>query len=167
MNEWFKKGRERLEKHKQVLLVIGVGVILMLLPTGSGGERAGETPTFSQEAVFDLDAFEEKLERVLSQVEGAGETRVVLTLDSGNRQVLAQDQEWDETGEVTASVVTLGRGAGEQEVVPLQTLAPRFRGALVVCPGGETPQVRLKLAEAVSALTGLGADCISICKGNP
>ena len=68
---------------------------------------------------------------------------------------------------MTESTVTLGRGSGEQSVVPLQTLAPQFRGALVVCPGGEDPQVRLKLAEAVSALTGLGADRISICKGNP
>ena len=38
---------------------------------------------------------------------------------------------------------------------------------LVVCAGGGDPQVRLRLVEAVSALTGLGSDRISICEGNP
>ena len=31
--------------------------------------------------------------------------------------------------------MTLGRGSGSQEVVLLQTVAPQFRGALVVCAG--------------------------------
>lgn len=169
MNEWVQRSRELLTKYKQVLLVIGVGIFLMLLPTGGGGQRTAAKTAASQEQEesFDVNAFEEKLEHILSQVEGAGETTVILSLDGGNRRVLAQDREWDSTGEVTSSTVTLGRGSGEQSVVPLQTLAPQFRGALVVCSGGEDPQVRLKLAEAVSALTGLGADRISICKGNP
>ena len=63
--------------------------------------------------------------------------------------------------------MTVGRGSGSQEVVPLQTLAPEFRGALVVCPGGGDPRVRLTLTQAVSALTGLGTDRISVCEGNP
>ena len=51
-------------------------------------------------------------------------------------------------------------------VVPLYTLTPQFQGALVVCPGGGDPAVQLRLLEAVSALTGLGSDRISICEGN-
>ena len=38
-------------------------------------------------------------------------------------------------------------------------------GAVVVCEGGGDASVRLKLMEAVSALTGLGTDKIAICKG--
>ena len=92
---------------------------------------------------------------------------MVLTLDGGSRRILAQDQERDGTGGGASSTVTLGRGSGNQEVVPLQTLAPSFRGALVVCPGGGDPRVGLALTEAVSVLTGLGADSIAICGGDP
>ena len=87
--------------------------------------------------------------------------------DSGSRRVLAQDREQDRDGGGSVSTVTVGRGSGTQEVVPLQTLAPEFRGALVVCPGGGDARVRLMLTQAVSALTGLGTDRISICEGNP
>ena len=161
IREW----KEGLTAYKYVFLVLAVGVLLLLLPAG-GEAPAPEQGGSAQSDPFDLEAFEDKLEQTLSRVEGAGEVRVVLTLDGGSRRILAQDQERDGTGGGASSTVTLGRGSGNQEVVPLQTLAPSFRGALVVCPGGGDPQVRLELARAVSALTGLGADRISICEGN-
>ena len=151
--------KEALGKYKYVLLVIGLGVVLMALPTTGQRDQAPAEG-------FDLEAFEEKMERALSQVEGAGEVRVVLTLDSDGRQILAQDQERDREGGGSSTTVTVGRGSGQQEVVPLQTLAPEFRGALVVYPGGGDPRIQLRLLEAVSALTGLGTDRISICQGN-
>ena len=164
--ESMEKWKEGLGRYKYVLMVMALGVILLALPTGSGTEGQPDSQAAGSSDTFDLEAFEEKLERALSEIAGAGETRVVLALDSGSRQVLAQDREQDREGGLASSTVTLGRGAGSQEVVPLQTLAPSFRGALVVCPGGGDPQVRLELARAVSALTGLGADRISICEGN-
>ena len=63
------------------------------------------------------------------------------------------------------TTVVVSKGSGREEAVPLQQIYPQFQGALVVCPGGSDPEVRLKLVEAVSALTGLGSDKISICKG--
>ena len=59
---------------------------------------------------------------------------------------------------------TIACTSSASDVVPLQTVAPQFRGALVVCPGGDDPQVRLAVMEAVSAVTGLGSNHISVCK---
>lgn len=162
--ELARRWRGALEKYRYVLLVIGAGVLLLLLPAGGGRDPSAGQPQETEEP-FDLEGFEEKLAQVLSQVEGAGKARVVLTLDGGSRRVLARDQEQDRDGGSVSTVVTIGQGSGSQEVVPLQTVAPQFRGALVVCPGGGNPQVRLKLIEAVSALTGLGSDRISVCQG--
>ena len=165
--EMAERWKGALGKYQYVLLVIAVGVVLLLLPTGSrDSPQEAQDPAQEEGVSFDLDAFETKLEAVLSQVEGAGETKVVLTLDGGSRQVLARNQEQGSGGS-SNTVATVGRGSGAQEVVPLQTVAPQFRGALVVCPGGGDAQVRLKLIEAVSALTGLGSDRISVCAGGP
>lgn len=156
--------KEALKRYQTILLVLAAGIVLMLLPTG-GKEDHPQTTASKTEAEdsFDLEEFEAKLAKALSQIEGAGETQVVLTLKSGSRQILAQDVERD--GErTTTSAVTLGKGSSTQEVVALQTIAPQFQGALVVCPGGDDPAVRLELSAAVSALTGLGSDRISVCK---
>ena len=155
-----------LERYKYALMVVALGGALLVLPTGAPAPEQFEQGQSAQSESFDLDAFEQKLEQALSQVGGAGRVQVVLTLDGGSRQVLAQDQDRGGDGRASISTVTVGRGAGGQEVVALQTLAPNFRGALVVCPGGNDPHVRLKLVEALAALTGLGADRISICEGN-
>ena len=50
-------------------------------------------------------------------------------------------------------------------VVVTRETYPQYRGALVVCEGGGNDAVRLQVVSAVSALTGLGADKISICQG--
>lgn len=164
--EAVQRWKGALKNYQYVLLVIAAGVGLLLLPAGGGGSSQGEeTPVQEEGASFDLEAFEKKLAQTLSQVEGVGEARVVLTLDGGSRQVLARDQDRDGNGGGSNTVVTVGKGSGTQEVVPLQTVAPQFRGALVVCPGGGDAQVRLRLIQAVSALTGLGADRISVCQG--
>lgn len=165
--ELAQRWKGALGKYQYVLLVLAAGVALLLLPTGGRRDSPSQPgpPAEAQEA-FDLDAFEKKLAQTLSQVKGAGEAEVVLTLDGGSRQVLAQDRERDGGGGASSTVVTVGQGSGSQGVVPLQTLAPNFRGALVVCPGGGDPSVRLALIGAVSALTGLGADRITICEGN-
>ena len=150
-------------KYQYALLVMAVGALLLLMPAGHSRDRPAEErePTGEQ---FELSAFEGRMERVLSAVRGAGKTRVILTLDSGSRQILARDDRQEE-GSSSTAVVTVGRGSGRQEVVPLQTVAPRFRGALVVSPGAEDPAVHLALVEAVSALTGLRTDQIAVCTG--
>lgn len=155
--------RALLEKYRVVLAVLAAGLLLMLLPTGKqAAVQARAAPEQTAAEDFKLEEFEQRLAHALSQVEGAGETTVLLTLKSGSQQVLARDLERD--GERTVSTAVTVGGGSTQAVVPLQTLSPQFRGALVICPGGEDPQVRLRLAQAVTALTGLSSDHISICK---
>ena len=164
LEEWKKRWNETGKKVAPVLLVLVVGMALLMVPEQDTYEM--EQSSLPQNQEFDLERFEEKLEDVLSKVEGAGPTQVVLTLDTGSRAILAQDQRRSQDGEESHQIVTIGRGSGEQEVVMLQTVSPKFRGAVIVCPGGEEPQVRLSLLQAVTALTGLGADRIAISRGN-
>ena len=142
------------------LAVLTVGCLLLLIPTGAKADTQREEKT---KEPFDLEWFEGRLEEALSRIEGAGETKVVLSLDSGERQVLAQDREQTNSG-ASVQTVTVG-GGSERSVVPVQTMAPGFRGALVVSPGAGDAAVRLALTRAVSVLTGLGSDCICVTTG--
>ena len=153
------KLRALAEQHRLVLLVILAGLVLLLLPAGE--ETPQPEPQQTQNEL-DLTALETRLAQALSRIDGAGEVTVVLTLEDGPRQVLAQDSREDQ-GET--ETVVINRGSSSQETVTVQELYPSYQGALLVCPGGDDPAVRLKLTEATSALTGLGADKISISKG--
>ena len=165
-----KKLTAALEKYKFILLVLAAGLLLLLLPTSPGGEAqsAAAEPQSAAEMAFSVSELEEKLETTLSKIDGAGEVTVALTLRTGARQILAQDvssSDRDGDSSEERTTVVISGGSGREEAVALQQLAPQFQGAVVVCPGGDDPTVQLRLAEAVSDLTGLGADKISICKG--
>ena len=82
-----------------------------------------------------------------AKIDGAGEVTVMLTVQDSPRKVLAEDRDQEERGERSETVV-LSRGSSLQETVTVQEVLPRYQGALLVCPGGDDPEVRLKLTEA-------------------
>lgn len=165
-----KKLVSLLEKYKFVFLILLAGILLLLMPAFSSDGKAeqGVTANAPADSPFDLTELERKLTDILSKVEGAGKVSVVLTIKNGTREVLAQDvttSEKEGAAEKTTTTVVTSKGSAGQEAVRLQQVYPTFQGALVVCAGGDNPTVHLQLVQAISALTGLGADKISICKG--
>jgi stage III sporulation protein AG len=152
---WIK----RLGVYKYVLLVIAAGALLLLWPEQETADAVDDT-TGAEEENFSVETLEHKLETVLSQIDGAGSVSVMLTVKSGMERVLAQDSSNGDT-----ETVVISTGSGKQEVVLLTQKYPDFQGALVVCEGGDEPQVRLLITQAVAALTGLGTARISVCKG--
>lgn len=159
---------ELFQRYKYALLVAAAGVVLMLLPAVGGGGAAQPSQQSAREVEFETEQLEGRLEEALSQMDGVGQAHVVLTLRSGPGQVLAQDvrqSAGSEQSESTQTTVVLSRGSGVEEPIVLQQLSPQFQGALVVCSGGDDPSVRLRVVEAVAAVTGLGADQISVSKG--
>lgn len=165
--ELVRRAKEVLGKYQYVLLLLLVGALLLALP--AGGKKTASAPdetgrVSGEDVSFFWTGLEERLEKALSRIEGAGEVRVVLTLKEGPRQVLAQEGKVGENSHETTTVLASQSG-GVREPVKVQELGPSYQGALVVAQGADDPRVRLALSQAVSALTGLGADKITICKG--
>lgn len=156
--------KELFQRYQAVLLVLAVGLALLLWPQGEETVKtAQDQPEASGESVsagVQLETLEQRLADALSQVQGVGEATVVLTLESGARQVLATDRKGED-----AETVVVSAGSGQEQAVTVQQIAPKFQGALVVCTGGGDPKVKLQVLQAVEALTGLNANQISICEG--
>lgn len=156
-----------LYEYRYVLIVVVAGIILLLWPTGGREQKTETGGAADVPEAFDLDALEKKLSKTLSKVEGAGEVTVTLTVKSGMEQVLASDRTTSvsERGSSVEEETVLVNTGGGQDTVLLTQKYPTFQGALVVCEGGDNAEIRLLLTQAVSALTGLGADRITVCKG--
>ena len=152
-----------LKKYKYILIVLAVGCLLLLWPDGKTQTSAShgvDTQT------FDVEALEHRMEQVLSKISGVGDVTVLLTVKNSGEKTFASDVEYrEENGEVEENVktVVISTGSGTEEVVVSIQTNPVFLGALVVCDGGDDPQVRLLITKAVAALTGLGTDKIAVC----
>lgn len=164
------RSREALEqlwkKYRLVLLIVLAGLLLMLLPGGSGQE----TEEVRQEReTFSLEETERRMEEILGRIEGTGKLQLMLTLKSGSQLYLAEDTDESADGEevqVQRETVTLHRGSGYEDVVITRQIYPMYQGALVVCQGADKAAVRLAVTEAVAALTGLSSDKITVVKWN-
>lgn len=161
---------ERLKPYRMVLLVLGAGILLMLLPSGSAAAETAETEASAEQSEeLWLADVQRELADTLSRIEGAGQLTLMLSVETGMQRQLARDSESelreDESSTRRETVILSSAGGGE-EVVVTRSGYPVFRGAVVVCEGGDVPAVRLAITEAVTALTGLGSDKISVIKGN-
>jgi len=156
-----------LDKYKYVLIALAAGLVLLLWPVGEK-ERPGQSAPEDAVEEFDLAALEKKLSQTLSQVEGAGRVTVALTVKSGMEQVPLTDRSTtvsERENRVEEKTVVVNTGSGQEAVVRVQR-CPVFQGAVVVSQGADRAEVRLLLTQAVAALTGLGADRITVCKGS-
>ncbi len=149
------------EKYRPVLLVVLLGVVLMLWPTGA--EKQSQEPV----ATVQQPALENQLEEILSQLAGAGKVRVLLTQDSGE-QTIYQQNESRQTGTNTQDykqdTVTVSGADRQQQGLVRYVNAPVYRGAVVVSQGGDNPAVRLAIVNAVSSVTGLASNRITVLK---
>lgn len=162
MTEKLKGAVKQWQRYKYAAAAAVMGAALLLLPTGGGGETIRETP------VRDL---ERELEEILSAVSGVGEVKVLLSVESDGEKELARDTEVRYSGSTdapedysrTSSAVILEGERGDESLV-IRSSAPTYRGAVVVCSGGDRPEVRLAVTEAVMALTGLTSDRVAVAK---
>ena len=163
------KWLEGLKKYRLAALAALLGIVLMLLP---GGNAEAEPTAGSPDAeAFDRGAVQEEMENILRAIDGVGELRLMLTVDSGTKRELAQDTTAERSGSEDmkrkSETVVVGTGSGTQEVVVTNRVYPRYVGALVVCEGGGSAGVRLAVTQAVSALTALPSDKITVLQGKP
>ena len=142
-------------KEKPLLLLAAAAVILLLPSGGADGETepAAVTAGAEQELSYSVEREEERLRSVLEAMDGVGRARVLLSVGSTPTRELALSD---------GEAVVVSAGSGKQEAVEEGYSYPEYLGAVVVCSGAGDAAVRLRVLDAVSAFTGLGASDIQV-----
>lgn len=141
-------------KNKYALIVLAVGIIILLWPTGSAAKTEAPEAAATDIAApsFSLKEEEQRLQNQLSQIKNAGKVSVLLSVVGSASRELALNGE--ETLVLSES--------GSEKVVELYYVNPVYMGAVVVCEGAASAQVKLEITQAVIAFTGLSSDKIKV-----
>ncbi len=163
INNLPEKVLNALKKYKYVMLVIIIGILLMTVPFGV---KTNEEP-LPQLVQTESPGMEERLMEILSQIQGAGKVSVMLTESAGEETIYQTDQNisvGDSNSTTQKDTVTVTDDKRSENGLIIQIIPPKYQGAVVVCQGADNATVRLAISDAVSSLTGLGADRITIVK---
>lgn len=87
MVEYVKKGTwtgilNKLKAYRFPALILALGLGLMLLPMGGSREPAEQVAAAEASETFDLSAFTKEAEALLSDLQGAGEVRILFSLEN-------------------------------------------------------------------------------------
>ena len=162
------KGVQKIwDRYKYAALIALIGAGLLLWPGLSGGSKVLSQPKQEE----DIRDIQQEMEDILGAMSGVGQVKVMLTVDTDGERHLAQNTQLSYSGATAApegysrrSETVLTDGGEGDETVVVQRTYPTYRGALVVCEGGGSAEVRLAVTEAVAALTGLATDRVTVAK---
>ena len=183
-------------KKGQLLIFLLLGILLMVIavPTKNvTGKKAGESNIGTSADKESNDApsqssanlntytkdLEQRLSGILSQIDGAGDVNVMITMKSSSEKVLDKDVESDhevvtesdsqggsrQTNSSTKKESTVydGNGTDESPYVSKE-LSPKVEGVIVLADGGGNAVVKENISEAVQALFDIEPHKIRVMK---
>lgn len=148
-------------KYKYFGLILILGIILMCIPTGpkesiSDMEDKGQAK--------EAEALSVQLEKILEQMEGVGKTRVLLTEKESEEVRFQVNEDYRGDGSGSKDTVIISDAGRVENGLITSVIPPVYRGAIVVCQGADSPEVRLAVIRAVSGVTGISSDRITVVK---
>lgn len=173
----------------QWLIVFLAGILLLVIavPSDCGTSNgSGEKKPAVQETGYPPDdnyedVLEQRLEQVLSSMDGVGRVEVMITLKDDGESVVEKDTstsgdtQTDTDGEGNTTEQTKSERSEETvyssqssdgEPFVSRQIAPKIEGILIVAEGGADTKVAKNISEAVEALFGLEAHKIKVVKMN-
>jgi len=158
-----RKAIELFEKYKFAVIILGVGIFMMLLPDSVGSEIQQEVIVQQNETTSRA----EELESILGQISGVGKIRVLLTEANGAETIYQTDEnrsDSQDTENLKIETVVIKNADREETGLVRSVSPPVYLGAIIVCEGGDSPTVKFSIVQAVSNVTGIPSDRITVLK---
>ena len=166
-------------KNIENLVIFLVGVVIVII-AGSYILEPKEDIIVSESniyEIFDADIFENKLAKILSEIDGAGDVKVMISyqtgvetvplLDTKDNNTVTEESDSDskrrtEQNSVETSIIFNQEKSGNKIPYISKTIMPVVEGVIVTCDGGGDEIVRANVIKAVTVITGITANKVQV-----
>lgn len=193
LKEMFKKEGTDSKKQIENLVVFVIIIIITILVVNmiwSGDKKeevtnttytklADENNNVNSSNINDSVEYnlEKKLEEILSNVNGAGKVKVLITYSETTQVIPVSNENYKETkteesdksggnrkiNEVDKSTeIIYQENNGKKEIITQKLVMPKIEGALILATGANNATVKTNIIQAVEALTGLANHKIQV-----
>ena len=155
------------DKGRKIMIAIALAVMVMLLLSTvscEGKKDTGAVPNLTEDFAKLERELEQRLEKLVSEIKGAGKVKVMVTIDTSSRRVYDRNEKTENTQQSSSDslnknyerqteVVLAG---SSKEPLEIATVQPQVRGAAVVCSGASDPVVKERVANTVAKALNIG-----------
>lgn len=184
-----KKVKEFLLKDKFRKIVVIVGVLGIALIFFSGHlkssskkrEKAESAQNGSNSTQQYVSKLEGSLKEMISSIKGAGNTKVLVTLESTEETVYATEEKKNkeatedkttdgqtskkrESDDSEKKYITIKDADGTERALSVTQIQPTIKGVVVVCEGGNQPEVQQKITDAVKTALNITSKKVYVTK---
>jgi stage III sporulation protein AG len=163
-------------KNAEVIIACILGVIILLIYfSGFTTSKSSEENVLNSDYMSSMEyatVLENKLNKTLSAIAGAGEVKVMVTLENGPELVIATSTDKktnsSESGTNKTQTVTVVENPvivtqnGTSKPLVLMEILPKVKGVIVVSEGAGNIKVKLDLLNAIEALLSISPSNIQI-----
>lgn len=138
------------KKYKNKIIIsslVIIGIILILISSIDFSRK--EKTEFSSSMY--TDALEKKIEDFLENIEGIYDAKVIVTLDTSEETVYAQNSN-------SLDYILTSDGSP----ISITEIYPTVRGVAIACTNGERDDIKMKITELISAYLGISSNRIKI-----
>lgn len=144
--------------------------------------QKNQTIQEKESQVVEQNELEQKLEAILSKIEGAGNVEVLITYSQSSELVpvynesstVSTTEESDQQGgtrkieeNTTQKEVIYEENSGQKELVTQKVINPKVEGAIILAEGAEDSTVKTNIVQAVEAVTGIATHKIQVFTSKP
>ncbi len=184
--DFFKKIKE--DKKLLAILSIGlIGMILLLMTefTSKDKNKKQQVKTADNSTQYTYEqnyknSVQNDLQKIISSIDGAGKTTVMVTLDSGSKSVYAIDEKISnnddslekeneykkssQNSKNTEHIIIKDSSNKDEKGLIVEVIQPQIRGVAIVCEGADSAVVRQNITDTVTAVLNISSTRVCITK---
>lgn len=164
----------KIGKKNIVLVAVAVFIILLLLVseflTTDNAENISKENTEIYSSQY-IEKTEKELESLLENISGAGEVKVMITLENCYENVFAKgyteknDNKTDsQKSESEEEYIIIKNGSNNEECLVVKVYEPTVKGVAVIAQGAGNTQVKNAITQTVCALFDISTAKVSVEK---
>ena len=161
MNSELNKIIKKYGNKKSLYIIVIIGVVLMLISTG------GELESDTKAPIYETYSDEQRLQNILSKIDGAGEVSVMITYYGTNTYDVAYEKKQtssEKTEETTKSEENSVITAGGEPLVKGE-IYPKAKGVIIIAEGAGRPDVKKDLTDAAAAALDIASYRVCVLEG--
>ncbi len=154
-------------KKNYIYILFAVGILLVIFSYIMPKSNSDETVLVSDTDY--ISGLETRLEEIISKIDGAGESDVMVSINSTTESVYVKENkssydndEGKSKGDSEDSVLTMKDSSGNEYALMTKQIMPSISGVTVVCEGGNSVYVKNSIISAVSTLLNIGTNNVCV-----